>query len=130
MDNQFSTLTKSYYDNFLEYKLTGNESNQKAYMSAEQGIQSILNGLTEQVNSQNTSITNFYNSDIQSKLKTARSEIQAAQRNIITNKDSLSAAEMRSSVISQPVAESIPTSYLVMTGALLIIGALLSSSGM
>jgi hypothetical protein len=69
MENQFATLTKSYYDNFLEYKLTGNESNQKAYMSAEQGIQSILNGLNDEVNAQSNSIASFYQSDVQGKLK-------------------------------------------------------------
>lgn len=127
MDNQFTTLTKSYYDNFLQYKLTGNESNQKAYMSAEQGIQNILSGLTDQVNSQNDSITNFYKSDVQTKLKTIRSDIQSTQRDIVLNKDSLAAAEMRTPTSTAPVSESIPTSYLFMTGALLVIGALLSS---
>ena len=126
MENQFTTLTKSYYDNFLEYKLTGNESNQKAYMSAEQGIQSIQKGLNDEVNSQSSSISNFYQSDVQGKLKSIRSDIQSTQRNIITNKDSLSAAEMR--IPTAPVSDqSIPSSYLMITGALLIIGALLSA---
>jgi hypothetical protein len=126
MENQFATLTKSYYDNFLEYKLTGNESNQKAYMSAEQGIQSILNGLNDEVNAQSNSIASFYQSDVQGKLKSIRSDIQATQRNIITNKDRLSAAEMR--IPTAPVSDqSIPNSYLMITGALLIIGALLSA---
>lgn len=126
MENQFATLTKSYYDNFLEYKLTGNESNQKAYMSAEQGIQSILKGLNDEVNAQSSSISNFYQSDVQGKLKSIRSDIQSTQRNIITNKDSLSAAEMR--IPTAPVTDqSIPSSYLMITGALLIIGALLSA---
>ena len=65
MDNQFTTLTKSYYDNFLEYKLTGNESSQKAYMSAEQGIESILDGLGVEVDSQSSAISNFYKSGVQ-----------------------------------------------------------------
>ena len=126
MENQFATLTKSYYDNFLEYKLTGNESNQKAYMSAEQGIQTILNGLNDEVNAQSNSIASFYQSDVQGKLKSIRSDIQSTQRNIITNKDSLSAAEMR--IPTAPVSDqSIPSSYLMITGALLIIGALLSA---
>lgn len=126
MENQFATLTKSYYDNFLEYKLTGNESNQKAYMSAEQGIQTILNGLNDEVNAQSNSIASFYQSDVQGKLKSIRSDIQATQRNIITNKDRLSAAEMR--IPTAPVSDqSIPSSYLMITGALLIIGALLSA---
>lgn len=126
MENQFTTLTKSYYDNFLEYKLTGNESNQKAYISAEQGIQSILNTLNDKVNAQSSSIATFYQSDVQGKLKSMRSDIQSTQRNIITNKDSLSAAEMRIPTTTVE-DQSIPMSYLIIGGGLLITGALLSA---
>lgn len=127
MENQFTTLTKSYYDNFLEYKLTGNESSQKAYMSAEQGIDTILKGLNDEVDSQSSAISNFYKSGVQEKLKSIQTDIQSTQRNIVTNKDNLSAAQMRTPTAPTTASESIPMSYLIMTGVLLVSGALLSA---
>lgn len=126
MDNQFTTLTKSYYDNFLQYRLTGNASYQNSYMSAEQGIEAILASLQDQVNTQNQQISNFYSSDVEGKLKTIQSDIRSAQRNILSNSDEAVAATMRNTSVSQPISSGVPTSYMIATGALAATYVLLS----
>lgn len=126
MDNQFTTLTKSYYDNFLQYRLTGNASYQNSYMSAEQGIQSILASLQDQVNSQNQQISSFYSSDVEGKLKNIQSDMRSTQRNILSNSDEAVAATMRNTSVSQPISSSVPTSYMIATGVLAATYVLLS----
>ena len=128
MENQFTTLTKSYYDNYLEYKLTGNQSYQKAYTSADQGIQTILTNLRNDVKTQNDIITNFYNSKVTDKILDNRSEIEKTQATLVENKDKVTTAEMRyPSVMNQtsPEGPVVPTSYIVATSVLFVIAGLL-----
>jgi hypothetical protein len=128
MENQFTTLTKSYYDNYLEYKLTGNQSYQKAYTSADQGIQTILTNLRNDVKTQNDIITNFYNSKVTDKILDNRSEIEKTQATLVENKDKVTTAEMRyPAVINQtsPEGPVVPTSYIVATSVLFVIAGLL-----
>lgn len=114
MDNQFTTLTNSYSDNYLQYKITGNPSYQNSYMSAEQGIQSLLSGLQDQVNAQNRQITSFYQSDVEGKLKEIQSQINSTEKDLAKGRDQLTAATMRST----PVSYQIPQSYYISIGVL------------
>ena len=52
MDSQFNTLVSSYRDNYVQYKVTGNTKFQSAYESAQQGIQTILNSLENEVSNE------------------------------------------------------------------------------
>lgn len=115
MDKQFTTLTSSYHDNYLQYKVTGNSSYQNSYMSAEQGIQSILSNLQDQLNTQNQQINNFYNTDVEGKLRETQSEIRSNQRNILKETDAVKSAQMRTVV---PSSMSIPQSYMISIGVL------------
>lgn len=117
MDSQFKTLTSSYHDNYLQYKITGNTSYRNSYMSAEDGIKKILNSLEDQVSSDNTNITTFYNSDIEGKLRDAKSQIRLTEKNLVKNKDKEIAASIRNSSVSSS-SPQIPTNYLISIGVL------------
>lgn len=123
MDKQFTTLTSSYHDNYLQYKLTGNASYQNSYTSAEQGIESILSNLQDQVNTQNRQITNFYQSDVDGKIKDIRSQIRSTQRNVLKDSDQTVSASMRN--ISPSSSYQVPTSYFISIGVLISAGVLL-----
>jgi peptidoglycan hydrolase CwlO-like protein len=116
MDKQFTTLTSSYHDNYLQYKLTGNASYQNSYMSAEQGIQSILSSLQDQVTTQNQQMSSFYNSDVEGKIRETQSQIRSTQRNMIKESDASVAASMRNTPTA--ALPSIPQSYYISIGVL------------
>jgi hypothetical protein len=117
MDTQFKTLTSSYHDNYLQYKVTGNSSYRNSYMSAEEGIKKILNSLEDQISSDNANITAFYNSDIEGKLRDTQSQIRLTQKNLVKNKDKEIAASIRNSSESSSSLQ-IPTNYLISIGVL------------
>lgn len=123
MDKQFTTLKSSYYDNYLQYKLTGNASYQNSYMSAEQGIQSILSSLRDEVETQNKQITDFYNADVEGKLRDLQSNIRSSQRNMVKESDEAIAASMRNVPITSSF--SIPQSYMISIGVLSGVAVLL-----
>jgi hypothetical protein len=124
MDKQFTTLRSSYYDNYLQYKLTGNQSYQNSYMSAEQGIQAILSSLQDQINSEKQQISSFYNTDVEGKLRDDQSKIHSAQRNILKESDAVTTAKIRNQPLSSSF--SIPTSYIISIGVLSGVAVLLS----
>lgn len=117
MDKQFTTLTSSYHDNYLQYKVTGNASYQNSYMSAEQGIQSILSGLQDQVNAQNQQIAAFYNTDVEGKLRDLQGDIRSTQKNIVKDRDQAVGASMRMTTTT-PSSFQIPQSYTISIGVL------------
>lgn len=125
MDKQFTTLRSSYYDNYLQYKLTGNQSYQNSYMSAEQGIQAILSSLQDQINSEKQQVSSFYNTDIEGKLRDDQSKIRNAQRNILKESDAVTAAKMRNEPLTTSMP-SVPTSYYISIGVLTAAAVLLS----
>lgn len=126
MDKQFTTLRSSYYDNYLQYKLTGNQSYQNSYMSAEQGIQSILSSLQDQINTQNQQISSFYNTDVEGKLRDDQSKIRNTQRNILKESDQVTAGNMRLQPLTSSIPD-IPTSYYISIGALIATAFLLTA---
>jgi hypothetical protein len=117
MDTQFNTLKQSYYDNFLQYRITGNPSYQNSYLAAQQGIQSILSQLTDQVNSSQGSISNFYNQATQDKLHQLQSDTKFAQQEIISEGDQITAATMRQQQNSIVPPASL-NNYYIAIGAL------------
>lgn len=96
MDGQFNTLVRSYHDNYIQYKITGGQSYQNSYMSAQQGIQSILDYLQKQVDAQKGQISDFYKSDVEEKLRDTKSDITKYQKKIVKTEDAIEAAKMRS----------------------------------
>lgn len=124
MDKQFTTLTSSYYDNYLQYKLTGNSSYQNSYTSADEGIQTILSSLRDQVNTQNQQINDFYQADVEGKLRSLQSDIRSTQRTILKEKDAATTATMRTQGSSSNFG-SIPQSYYISIGSLTAIVVLL-----
>lgn len=124
MDNQFTTLTRSYYDNYLQYKLTGNASYQNSYMSAEEGIQNILKSLEDQISSNTENVNSFYSSDVEEKMRDTQSQLRSTGKNIIKNTDRAIGASMRN--IPQS-SFSLPTSYLISIGVLSATAFLLSA---
>jgi len=113
MDNQFNTLTRSYHDNFLQYKLTGNPSYKQAYESAQQGLDQIVQSLQQQNTEQKKSISSFYNEDVEGRLRDLRSQTKDTERKIVSENDQVIAAEMRSKAVS---GESSNTIYYVLGG--------------
>jgi CHASE3 domain sensor protein len=117
MDNQFNTLTRSYYDNFLQYRLTGNPSYQQAYQSAQQGLDQIMASLEQQNAEQKQSISGFYKDDVEGRLRELQSQTRDTQRKIVSENDQVIAAEMRSQGIA---AESSNTLYYILGGAVIL----------
>lgn len=104
MDSQFTTLIKSYHDNYLQYKVSGSQTDQNAYQSAQKGIESILNSLQQQVTAQTSQISNFYKSGTEDKLRQTQSDLRKAEKNIRRGQDELESAKMRTtdSPVSAP----------------------------
>ena len=123
MDNQFNTLVRSYHDNYMEYKVTGAQKYQQAYQSAEQGIQSILSQLQNELNTEKAQLAEFYKSGVQEKLQQLDSENKMLQRGLIDQRDETVGAQMRQPSFS---FSSIPTWQYVTIGGLAGASILLS----
>lgn len=95
MDSQFNTLIRSYHDNFLQYKLTGNSGYENSYKSAQQGIEAILSGLRSEVQGQDSEISSFYSDDVEGRLRELKSDTRTAQASLVSDKDSLETAQIR-----------------------------------
>lgn len=96
MDSQFNTLIRSYHDNFLQYKLTGNTSYQQSYQSAQQGIETILSSLESQNSKQKKDMSDFYNEDVEGKLRDLHSETTNVRKKLVSENDQVIEAKMRS----------------------------------
>jgi hypothetical protein len=119
MDTQFNTLTRSYHDNFLQYKLTGNPSYKQAYESAQQGLDQIISSLEQQNTEQKKNISGFYNEDVEGRLRDLRSQTRDTQRKVVSENDQVIAAEMRSKGISS-VGGSSNTVYYIIGGVAIL----------
>jgi hypothetical protein len=124
MNNQFNTLIQSYHDNFLQYKITGNSSYQSAYQSAQQTIDGIINNLESQNTEQRQKISSFYDENHEEKLREIAADERNAQRRVIEEHDKLTASEMRNVELTPP-----STNYLYyITGALIVMALMISRS--
>jgi len=74
MDNQFNTLMRSYHDNYLQYKLTGDQKYQTAYQAAEKGLDAIILAKNQAVQSDAQNIQNALGVDSESKMKDIKSQ--------------------------------------------------------
>jgi hypothetical protein len=126
MDSQFTTLTRSYHDNFLQYATTGGAAYQTAYESAKEGLDNIIASMQSEVDSQSDTISDFYKSGTEGKLRDLKSKTTDAKRNIVSGRDDLIAAKMR--LVPQAGAPVAPdyTPYYVTAGALTLAAIVLN----
>jgi hypothetical protein len=69
MDSQFNTLVRSYHDNFLEHRVTGEDRYKTSYEGARKGIESILNSLNDDVQKKQIELSDFYRSGVRDNLR-------------------------------------------------------------
>jgi hypothetical protein len=117
MDSQFNTLIRSYHDNFLQYKLTGDSGYENSYKSAQQGIEAILSSLRSEVQGQDSEISSFYSDDVEGRLRELKSDTRAARASLLEDKDKAEAAQMRGTPVEE---QSLTTRYV----ALGVLGAI------
>lgn len=108
MDSQFNSLVQSYHDNYVQYKITGSQNYQTAYEAAKQGLDTLVGGLQNEVNAQRQQIADFYKSGVEHKLLEQDQQNRLLQRGIVSEKDEIEAAKLRSSgtVISSNVVST------------------------
>lgn len=116
MDSQFNSLVQSYSSNYVQYKVTGNPSYQNGYISAQQGLDTIIGQLQSQVNSGKQQISDFYKSGIEQKITDLNLKNRKLQRGILIEKDDIVAAKIR--------GEPLSTSFSVSTSQYVAIGVL------
>ena len=121
MDSQFNTLTQSFSNNYIEFRVTGDPKYQSAYTSAMQGLQSIVNSLKQNVDAQKKNISDFYQSGVVESIQEKEANKKLMQRGIVGQKDEIIANEMRENA---PVpVESISTNQYIalgVSGAILV----------
>lgn len=119
MDSQFNSLIQSYSSNFVQYKITGNQSYQNGYTAAQQGLDSIIKELQSEVDSGKAQITAFYKSGIEQKIKSTDEKNRKLQRGLISEKDEIAAAKMRNeSPAPSPSPPSISMNQYIALGVL------------
>ncbi len=126
MDNQFNTLLRSYHDNFLQHKLTGNPSYQQSYTAAQEGLDKIIASLQSEVDSQSSQISEFYKSDVEEKMRETESQTRDTQRKIIKERDRIEAAKMRAQGLQVSASSTDMTSRYIAAGVLGAIALVLS----
>ena len=124
MDSQFNSLIQSYNSNYVQYRVTGNQTYQSGYTSAQQGLDSILSQLQEEVNNEKTRISDFYKSGIEESISTLGQKNRKLQRGMLAEADDITAAKIRN---QQPVtitpSPSISTTQYITVGVLAAIVA-------
>jgi len=126
MDSQFTTLTRSYHDNYLQYTLTGNESYQTAYEAAKTGLDNIISSLESEVADQESVISNFYKSDVEGKMRDLKSGIMDTKRLGVSIQDQHTAAKMREVPQTTAVIPTNYTPYYVTAGVLIVFSVVLN----
>jgi methionine synthase I (cobalamin-dependent) len=116
MDSQFNSLLQSYNSNFVQYKVTGNQSYETGFLSAKQGLDAIISSLQSEVDNQKASISDFYKSGVEQKMIETDQNNKKLQRGIILEKDK----EVADNIRSQPVSFSstISTTQYIAMGVL------------
>lgn len=95
MDNQFNTLMRSYHDNFLQYKLTGNTKYKIAYEAAQSGLDAIVLAKNQGVESDAQNIQNTLGANAENKMKDVKSQSVHLGQGLVDEHDAEVAAEMR-----------------------------------
>lgn len=117
MDSQFNSLLRSYSDNYVQFKVTGNATYQNGYSAAQQGLDSIISQLQTAVDAQKQQIGDFYKSGVEQKLVDLEQRNRFLQRGLVSERDEIVAAQMRAET-PPPGALSIQTWQYVTLGAL------------
>ncbi len=97
MDSQFNSLLRSYSDNYIQFKVTGNPVYQQGYTSAQQGLDRIIDQLQTMVDSEKQQIANFYKSGVEQRMLELNQRNKFLERGIVSEKDEATAATMRAS---------------------------------
>jgi hypothetical protein len=119
MDSQFNSLIQSYNSNYVQYRVTGNASYQSGYVSAQQGLDSILSQLQQEVDAEKTRISDFYKSGIEQTMNSLQQKNRKLQRGIVSEKDDIVAAEMRNThAMPSPSPPMLTTTQYVSLGVL------------
>lgn len=118
MDTQFNTLIRSYHDNYLQYKISGNSAYQQPYQLAKEGIETILSTMENENSQKQRDITTFQSQNVEEKLRDIQSQKTSNQRKIITENDQLISAEMRSKAVESPAPEESMTSRYIALGVM------------
>jgi hypothetical protein len=119
MDSQFNSLIQSYNSNYVQYKITGNPSYQSGYVSAQQGLDSIISQLQQEVNTEKTDISNFYKSGVEQTLNGLQQKNRKLQRGIVMEKDDIAAEKIRNEQPApSPAPPMITTNQYIMLGVL------------
>jgi hypothetical protein len=119
MDSQFNSLIQSYNSNYIQYKITGNPSYQSGYVSAQQGLDSIISQLQQEVTAEKSSISDFYKSGVEQTLNSLQQKNRKLQRGIIMEKDDIEAEKIRNEQsMPSPSPPSISTNQYIMLGVL------------
>uniref|UniRef100_A0A6C0CFY4 Uncharacterized protein n=1 Tax=viral metagenome TaxID=1070528 RepID=A0A6C0CFY4_9ZZZZ len=116
MDNQFTTLSRSYRDNYLQYSLTGNQTYKSAYEAAKQGLDNIIQSMTTEVETNSSNLKNAVGADAASLFQDKQAGLSNVGGAIHTQKDRVVEAQMRQP--PTPPAPSYITQYLVISGLL------------
>jgi hypothetical protein len=95
MDSQFNTLVRSYHDNFLEHRVTGENRFRTSYEGAREGIENILKTLNDDVQKKQVELSDFYRSGVRDNLRDLKQSL--AEQN-----DIQIAAEKRQEVLPPP----------------------------
>jgi len=106
MDSQFNSLVQSYSSNYVQYKVTGSPSYQSGYIAAQQGLDSIIGQLQNDVDLGKQQAAAFYKSGVEQKLTDLNSKNRKLQRGILVEKDDITAARIRG---SQPIPSPSPS---------------------
>jgi hypothetical protein len=116
MDSQFNSLVQSFNSNYIQYKVTGNPSYQVAYTSAQDGLNSIINSMQEQIAAEKASISDFFKSGVEQKLNNLQATNRKLQRGILTQHDDVVASEIRNGQPSAIPTTPITTIQYVLLG--------------
>ena len=113
MDNQFNTLMRSYHDNYLQFKLTGNTKYKIAYESAEQGLDAIVLAKNQAVQSDAQNIETTLGTDAENKMKDVKSQSVHLGQGLVDQNDEEVAAQMRN-IATTDAPVSLTTQYIIL----------------
>ena len=114
MDSQFNALTQSFNSNYIQYKVTGNPSYQTGYQAAQDGLNSIIQSMQDEISAEKSSISDFFKSGVEEKLNNLQAKNRKLQRGILTEQDDIAASKMRNSQSMAPPILISTTQYILL----------------
>ena len=120
MDSQFNSLLQSYNSNFVQHKVTGNSSYETSFLSAKQGLDTIIANLQSDVDNQKASIADFYKSGVEQKIIEVEQKNKKLQRGIMLEKDQEIASKLRTNTTGISFTPAITTTQYIAMGIMAI----------